>query len=312
MMNNIKKNTGSTHALMMGLAGAFALSTQAFAFNPGNAPDEPDVPDVPDIPVTFEVTKEVVAADPWFTVYRPANLDEAVKAKGELPVIAWANGGCFRSEFTWEPLFNRWAEEGYVVLALSAAPNANGNTGFFGQLKTTNAEHQGALIDWATEQSEFADKLDNDKIIAAGNSCGGVTSLELTSQDSRIDGVFVLSGSSALANTNEAVMGNINVPVGYVIGGPEDIAGENAANDYEALPAGVPSMIVSRSSGTHRDVSTTPETLEEIADISFHWMDLMLNGKKASYDELKSKDVCSDCTPGDWSMMSKNLESLIK
>jgi len=49
----------------------------------------------------------------------------------------------------------------------------------------------------------------------------------------------------------------------------------------------------------------------EVADIYFHWMNLMLNGSQASYDELNSENVCSDCTPDDWFVMSKNLESLL-
>ncbi len=107
-------------------------------------------------------------------------------------------------------------------------------------------------------------------------------------------------------------MGKINVPVGYVIGGPGDIAGQPARNDYAALPEGVPAMVVNRREGQHQTVSTEVPILEEVADISFHWMDLALNGTAASYEELMTPDVCSDCTPGDWTLTSKHLETLLK
>jgi len=37
-------------------------------------------------------------------------------------------------------------------------------------------------------------------------------------------------------------------------GGPEDIAGQPAKNDYEALASGLAAMVISRSAGTHYEV----------------------------------------------------------
>ena len=79
---------------------------------------------------------------PYFNVTRPSDLDAT---EGRLPVVAWANGGCVRSEFTWQPLFDRWASAGFVVLALTEAPD--------GPFMTTKVEH-GELIDWAIAQNE--------------------------------------------------------------------------------------------------------------------------------------------------------------
>lgn len=112
---------------------------------------------------------------------RPKDL----KATGKpLPVIAWANGGCFRAEFPWQPLFDKWAGGGFIVLALSASPG-------LGPLGQSNVANQRALIDWALKQNETPDSpyfgaIDTKRVIAAGNSCGGVTALGLAAEDPRV------------------------------------------------------------------------------------------------------------------------------
>lgn len=76
-----------------------------------------------------------------------------------------------------------------MVLALTESPTE-------GALALTTVEHQGALIDWALEQAAagpYAGMLDTDRIIAAGNSCGGVTALGIAAEDDRVAAVFVLA-----------------------------------------------------------------------------------------------------------------------
>ena len=252
------------------------------------------------------VTMESPMVEPWFNVYRPMDLS----ATGQpLPVIVWANGGCFRSDFTWAPLFNRWAAGGFVVLALTEGPD--------GPLVQSSVEDQGGLIDWALEQADkagspYAGKLDKERIIAAGNSCGGITALGLAAGDDRVKAVFVLSGSSAIGRADTRVIGGISVPVGYVVGGPEDIAGANATSDYDAFAAGIPAMIVNRSSGDHQTVSTDEMILPQVAEIALNWMDLAIYGTKAALDALKSPTICTGCQSGVWTLKSKNIETLQK
>lgn len=172
-------------------------------------------------------------------------------------------------------------------------------------------------LTWAIEQastkdSVFAEKLDTERIIAAGNSCGGVTALEMAAAQPEVAGVFVLSGSSALGSTNTDVMSKIEVPVGYIVGAKgEDVAEGAATADYEALNEGVPAMIIRRYAGDHFLVSTDPEVMELEARMSTNWVDFMLYGTQQAYDELMTDSVCTECKSGDWSLESKNLESLL-
>jgi predicted dienelactone hydrolase len=207
-------------------------------------------------------------------------------------------------------LFDRWAAGGFVVLALTADPDA-------GAMVQSSIGDQAGLVDWvvkkaAADGSPYAGKLDTHRIVAAGNSCGGVTALGLAAQDPRIAAVFVLSGSSGFGSANTSVIDKISMPVGYVVGGSQDVANANANSDYDALAAGVPAMIVSRFQGDHVTVSTDKAILAEEAEIALDWMDLALNGTRGAYDKLTSATVCSGCNPGDYTLKSKNLETLLK
>lgn len=254
----------------------------------------------------YKILEENPNAEPWFNVYRPADMISVIEETGELlPVIVWANGGCFRADFPWQPLFKRWAAAGYVVLALSETPDGAGALG------VTTVAHHGQLIDWALNQSSYSDLLDSSRVVAAGNSCGGVTAMGLAAEDPRVAAIFVLSGSSAVGSSSTRIMENITVPLGFVVGGSTDIAGRNAIKDFENLAEGIPGMIVNRTVGGHVTVSTTVSILEEEAEIALKWMNLALYGSPDAYDELTSPDVCYTCTPGDWTLNSKSLDLLL-
>lgn len=258
----------------------------------------------------YPTTQEKVSDEPIFNITRPMDLD----APGHpLPVVAWANGGCFRSDFTWNPLFERWAGAGFVVLSLTGTGSQDDLASMLGT--TTDAEHI-ALIDWivaANESGPYAGKLDLERIVLSGNSCGGVTALQSAAKDKRPAAVFVLSGSSAVGSVDTSVMAAITIPVGYVTGNEsEDVAAPNAADDYEAMSEGIPAMLVQRTSGDHITVSTDEKILPEDAEIALNWMDLALYGNKQAHAALTSPDVCDNCTPGVWKLTAKNLDKLVQ
>ena len=178
---------------------------------------------------------------------------------------------------------------------------------------TTQADHK-ALIDWVVAQAGMAGgpyngKLDLDRIVAGGNSCGGISSLGLASSDNRVAAVFVLSGSSAIGSTSVA---GVKVPVAYIVGGTEDIARTNAEADYAAFADGLPAMIVKRSSGDHLTISNDQKVMVDAADISVNWLDLTMFGLQGALDALKTPTVCTGCQAGLWTMTGKNLEKLVK
>jgi hypothetical protein len=259
----------------------------------------------------LETMQEFISEAPTFNITRPTDL----KATGDLlPVVVWANGGCLRSDFSWFPLFERWAQAGFVVLSITGT---GGPDDLAGMLSSTTKSEHGALIDQAVKANQsgpLAGALDLDRIVAAGNSCGGVTALELAAEDKRVAAVFVLSGSSAVGSVNTEVMNAISVPVGYITGSEsEDVAAPNASDDYDAMQEGIPAMWMQRKSGDHLTVSTDEMILPQDAEIGLHWMDLALYGTKQALDTLTASDkVCATCPAGDWKLKAKHLETLVK
>jgi hypothetical protein len=147
----------------------------------------------------------------------------------------------------------------------------------------------------------------------AGRSYLSVTALGVAAKDKRVKAVYVLSGSSALGSSDRAVMGAISVPVGYVVGGPdEDIAYAAANMDYDLLEDGVPGMVVNRSMGDHVTVSTDETILPQHAEIALNWMDLAIYGTREAAETLKSPTLCTGCQAGVWTLKSKNLDMLVK
>lgn len=262
--------------------------------------------------MTLEVVKEHHSETPIFNLHYPKTMPEGI---AKLPIIVWANGGCVNSDFTWKPLFERWAKGGFVVLSVSNNAPEGDTLAQLGMLAMTSKTEHAQLIDEAVKldmSGPLAGKLDFERIVVAGNSCGGVTALEVAAEDDRPAAVFVLSGSSAVGSVNTNVMKAIKIPVGYIVGGSEDIAGGNAEGDYEAMNDGVPAMIVNRHEGDHETVSTNPMIAPFVAEIALDWMDLAVYGTKAAHDALNSMNVCNSCKPGEWMIKSKSIDMLQK
>jgi dienelactone hydrolase len=239
---------------------------------------------------------------PGYNVYRPTDL---TAAGGPLPIVAWANGGCVRHDETWKPLLEQFAAAGLFVVAITAPPDREVTM----EDRTTAAD-QATAIDWAVEQNAkaggaFARMLDTERVVAAGNSCGGITSLALAGMDPRVRAVFVLSGSSVgpTATREQAaeVMDKVKVPVGFAVGGEEDLANPQARQDYDLLADGIPAYVASRATGDHITVSTDVEILGEVAEIAVNWIAFAVSGDEEARDALIHRP------PDQWAVQVKSL-----
>jgi dienelactone hydrolase len=259
-----------------------------------------------------ELTMEPAANLPGYNVYRPAKMGSRT-----MPVIAWANGGCVRSDGTWTKLYERWAREGYFVITITRPPGAPPLTAATaaGPGGRFTADDQAAAISWAIKEngrrgSPYHGHLDTHRIVAAGNSCGGITSLTLASRQTNLKAVFVLSGSSVgpgqKLEASQAIMSKVTVPVMFIVGGQEDIARVPANMDYDQLPAGGTAMVVMRYAGEHRTVSTEPTILHDVGEISVNWFKATLYNDKAAVTTLTTT-ICRWCDPKIWTAKSKNL-----
>lgn len=300
---------GRTAVACVVVAVAMALGACSDTGEKGSADTTVTTQPVAASTLSLATTREPAVDLPGYAVYRPSDLSAT---GAPLPLVVWANGGCTRADEVWATLLHRWASAGFVVVAISPAPEGESAPGF------TSAADQARGIEWAETQnakpdSPYSGRLDTTRVVAAGNSCGGITSLALAGMDPRVKAVFVLSGSSvgpgASREQAAAVMTKVHVPVGLISGGAEDIASDQTLQDYELLAEGVPGFRASRASGDHVTVSIDKAVLEEVGQISVNWLDLAVNGNEAALDALLT-DPCITCAPGLWTVQSKNLESL--
>jgi len=194
---------------------------------------------------------------PDFTIYRPVDLKTAVKKEGKLPVIVYGNGGCRNTSVEHEKLLNNFASYGYVVVAIGPFLETSDPQAAWTVTGSTDASQLSDAIDWIFDESqkkgsEYRKMLDQTKIAAMGQSCGGTQALTACSKDKRVKtGVILNSGlfggdnpstGNAGANPFAAMMGGAGNnggenPFAKMFGGDGNNGGENP---FAAMFAGAP------------------------------------------------------------------------
>ena len=226
------------------------------------------------------------------TIYRPNTLPADVK----LPIVAWGNGAC-RADGTWfENILTEWASHGFLVIA-------NGRPGGFG---STDSDMLVESIDWAVAEntrvgSKYRGRIDTTKVAVMGQSCGGIETYEVA-DDPRIT-TTVLWNSGLLSDSQNYLLTRLRAPIAYFIGGPSDIAYENAMDDWRRLPAGLPAFMGNLDVG-HFGTYDQPNG-GEFGRVGAHYLKWRLKGDQASKAQFVGSN-CGLCTT-DWDVMQKNL-----
>ena len=177
------------------------------------------------------------------TIFVPQDLSPFGK-KNPLPVLVWGNGACTNSPWEHYLFLNEIASHGFLVIATGYIPMDDER--YMGPMSTSAQQMES--VDWAIAQnadkdSPYYGRIDTEHIAAAGMSCGGLQTLD-NSTDPRLttlmicnSGLFINPGT-AIPNmpmpTKEKLQ-EIKVPVIYILGGPEDIAYENGMDDFHRL-----------------------------------------------------------------------------
>jgi hypothetical protein len=227
------------------------------------------------------------------TIYRP----NTIPAGLTLPIVAWGNGAC-RADGTWfENILKEFASHGFLVIA-------NGRPGGSGQ---TDSEMLTDAIDWAIAEngrigSKYRGKVDTTKIAVMGQSCGGIEAYEVSSTDSRVTttGIF---NSGLMSALDKPMLSRLRAPVGYFIGGPSDIAYQNAMDDWRRLPSGLPAFMGNLDVG-HFATYDQPNG-GEFGRVGSAWIKWQLKGDAASRSLFVGSN-CGLCNT-DWDVMQKNL-----
>jgi hypothetical protein len=112
---------------------------------------------------------------PEKTIYAPI---VPPKDNIKMPVVVWAEGGCFKTGTFYQPYLTEIASHGYLVLAngppVGGPPKTVADMGKLMTLGQNKISDLQASIDWALKGngSKYGN-IDTTKIAAGGQSCGG-------------------------------------------------------------------------------------------------------------------------------------------
>ncbi|MEV4171727.1 alpha/beta hydrolase [Nonomuraea sp. NPDC049709] len=214
----------------------------------------------------------------------------------QLPIVAWGNGAC-RADGTWfENFLKELASHGFLVIA-------NGRPGGTG---TTDAEMLLDAIDWAIAEnsrltSRLRGRIDTTRIAVMGQSCGGLEAYEV-SDDPRVTTTGI-GKSGFMSAADKIQLSRLHAPIGYFIGGPGDIAYQNAIDDWNRLPAGLPAFMGNLDVG-HFGTYSQPNG-GEFGRVGAAWLKWQLKGDAAA-EAMFVGTGCGLCS-GPWQVMRKNL-----
>ena len=252
-----------------------------------------------------------------FVVYRPVNLDAAMTVgrpkmfetgeakKEKLPVLVFCNGGCMDTSIGYENMLTDVASYGYVVVAI-------GELQMLAQHEKdqhTPSSMVKKALDWICQQasdpaSPYYNKVDVEKIAAAGHSCGGAQVLA-NAADPRLKTYLILNagmGKMTMADASRKSLKNLHGPILYLVGGTEDVAWKNAQMDYDAIKK-TPVVLADNTTSGHGGTYEQPCGGDNSRMVRA-WLDWQLKGRQ----EPKALFIDGDLNGyKDWTIKQKNF-----
>ena len=184
------------------------------------------------------------------------------------------------------------------------------NTGTQASFRTYPKQLLEAL-DWLTDQNadpegEYFHMIDIEHVVVMGQSCGGAQALSVA-HDPRVSTVIALNsgfGAMSMQGGSAKSLASLHTPVLYLIGGPTDIAYENAAGDFEAINHVPVVMINTRDghNGTYYEKNGGPYAI-----VVRKWLDWQLKGK-IGQSALFLDDEYFSLLHSDWTIARKNYQ----
>jgi dienelactone hydrolase len=263
-------------------------------------------------PYSAIVTED--ASLPGMTIYRPKDLTP-FEGNQKLPILLWGNGGCANSTDGHKNFLNEIASQGYIVLGIGPLKRTQAEGPGAGGMQSTKASQLTDALDWITEQnkkagSEYSGKIDISKVAAMGMSCGGLQAIEI-SGDPRISTTVVCNSGilgqaspmGGMPTVTKDDLQKYHNPVLYLIGGPTDIAYNNAKDDFEKIKH-VPVAMTNLDVG-HGGTYTQPHG-GKFTRVALAWLNWHLKGKIEDSKEFLGND-CGLCIDEEWTIETKNF-----
>lgn len=289
------------------------LAAQAAAQNirDGQAPDSRGTG-------PFAAIKRQYAGLPNQVIYQPANLSRLRGLK--MPIYVFGNGACTEDGASSRQHLLEVASHGYLVMApggIYSGPGVTMTAQSWAQHRDkTRYQQLGQAIDWAIAEnarkgSPFYGRIDTRHVAVSGYSCGGIQALKYAG-DPRVS-TFVIMNSGILGAdipnasgemaADKSLLGKIDKPILYVLGGKRDIAYPNGMDDYGRL-GHVPSAVIN-TDVTHDGTYAQPNG-GRAAQAVVAWLQWQLRGDAKAKSWFVGKD-CKLCTDPAWTIERRNL-----
>jgi len=234
------------------------------------------------------------------TIYRPADLGGDEK----YPILVWGEGGCSQDGLSNQAAMGEIASWGYFIVADGTPGGTNSCAG--GQDGAAFLDY----ITWAIAENEncasaYYRSLDTTKIAADGFSCGGLMS-ENVSGDPRFAAIGITS--SGLFGADAGLYDAIHTPFKIMNGGPDDMAYENGARDYDEISSrGVPIVYFSKTSAGHG--GDLFQARGDFNLVNLAWLNWQLKGDEGETGKgFLYGPTCEFCTDSGWVYQSANIE----
>ncbi len=257
-----------------------------------------------------------VATEAWtlpgMTIFRPRDLSPFGPDR-KLPVAVWGNGACANTTQEHKNFLSELASNGYVIVAIGLLDEIHERGE--GSRQKTEPEQLLTGLDWILAENESTEsiyfgKVDTAKVAAMGMSCGGLQAIRV-SADPRITTTVVcnsgvlpepspLPGMPPLAKD---VLEDFHGPVLYLMGGPSDIAYENAMDDFSRISQ-VPVVMTNLDVG-HGGTYARPHG-GEYTPVALAWLDWHLKGREEAAGMFLGEDSELKHDP-EWSVETKNF-----
>jgi dienelactone hydrolase len=173
---------------------------------------------------------------PNHTIYVPKTPPTGIK----LPVVVFGNGGCMNVGTAMRSLLIEIASHGYLAIAngpptkgfsfdipAGGLPKFSGS-GLSGLLSGMGAIGQSKVkqmsdsIDWVLNDGaqKYGD-IDKDKIVAGGQSCGGLEAYSTSYHDDRVK-LTMIFNVGVFDESRRYLISELKAPVGWFMGGPHE------------------------------------------------------------------------------------------
>lgn len=201
-------------------------------------------------------------------IYYPASLTEG---DATYPVVVWANG-TMCAPALYHSLLSKIAAGGYIVVTNTDMMSADGKS-------------QIASVDFILEKnadpdSVFYQKVNTDRIAAAGHSQGGRSAVNAAAADSRIDCVLSIAGSNY---TSEAK--KLSTPTFFVAGGADVVVAASLWVKPAYKNCKGPAVYADLKGALHTRCCTNPD---DYADYALAWFDAWLCDNADALDIFRS------------------------